>query len=74
MTADTTTDLTLLGYRNGDRVRDVRTDTAGTVRIWHLSPADAADCGYEIAGEVRWDGSFVDDELELAIGNGLRRI
>lgn len=43
-------------YSDGDRVRDERSGTTGTVRN----------------GEVRWDNSCVADELEVAEHNGLR--
>ena len=44
-------------YSDGDRVRDTRSGTTGTVRN----------------GEVRWDGSCVSDELAVAEANGLQR-
>jgi hypothetical protein len=56
-------------YRDGDRVRDLRTGLRGTVRMFDLTEQDKADgCA---AGEVRWHNSFVCDELDVAIHNGL---
>ncbi|MBV8932753.1 MAG: hypothetical protein JO285_09435 [Kutzneria sp.] len=57
--------LRLLGFRHGQRVRDNRTGSTGTVRIIRLDPVEAADCGYALLGEVRWDTSFVHEQLDL---------
>jgi hypothetical protein len=55
------------GYADGDRVRDVRDGSTGTVRITTLDPDDAAECGYDTTAEVRWDNSFVACALDLAL-------
>ena len=41
------------GYRDGDRVRSTKWSMDGTVRF------------VDGVAEVRWDGSFVADELDL---------
>lgn len=63
---------TVLGYRHGDRVRDVRSGRTGRVRLFDLTAAERAEGCAE--AEVVWDGSFVQDELEIAVRNGLIRI
>lgn len=55
-----------MGYSDGERVRDLRSDHPGTVRVF-----DDEEIGRY--AEVKWDNSFVSDELELAIDNGLTR-
>ena len=57
-------------YSNGDRVQDVRSGISGTVRLFDLTDAERAEGCAE--GEVRWDGLFVADELDVAVRNGLR--
>ncbi|WP_027935488.1 hypothetical protein [Amycolatopsis thermoflava] len=53
------------GFEHGDRVRDTRDGSLGTVVLFEGPRVD--EDGNELAaGEVRWDGSFVADELELA--------
>lgn len=59
------------GYSDGDRVRDRRSGSTGTVRVFDLSAADRREGCAE--AEVKWDGSFVADELELAVDHGLDR-
>lgn len=55
------------GYRDGDCVRDTRDGSTGTIRITPLSPEDAIEVGYDHIAEVCWDGSFVQDELDVAL-------
>lgn len=54
------------GYHDGDRVRDARDGSLGTVRFLELGTADRPSEGYAVA-EVRWDSSFVADELDVAL-------
>lgn len=63
---------TVEGFAHGDRVRDVRSGRSGRVRVFDLSPADRAEGCAE--AEVAWDGSFVADEIAVAISNGLVRL
>lgn len=53
-----------LGYGDGELVRDQRTAALGRVRV-----CDDDEVGRY--AEVQWAGSFVQDELEVAIDNGL---
>jgi len=55
-----------LGYADGELVRDVRSGVTGRVRV-----RDDEETGRY--AEVQWDGSFVSDQLELAIDKGLER-
>lgn len=55
-----------LGYADGDLVRDERTGHAGVV----LVREDEETGRY---AEVKWVDSFVSDQLEVAIDNGLTR-
>jgi hypothetical protein len=55
------------GYRTGDRVRDTRDGSVGTVHVFETDPADA---GEDVApAEVRWDGGLSACELDVAIGH-----
>ncbi|GGM75818.1 hypothetical protein GCM10012275_53200 [Longimycelium tulufanense] len=63
---------TIHGFRDGDRVRDRRDGFTGTVRFNNLSAEERASGEYAEA-EVRWDGRFGDDELELVLPH-LKRI
>lgn len=56
---------TSVAYQHGDRVRDTRNGSTGTIHIEPLSAADAADCGYSTVEEVRWDGLCVHEQLDL---------
>ena len=52
--------MTAQHFAHGSRVRDRRTGRLGTVRLFEPDPdPDTA------RGEVRWDGLFVADELDL---------
>ena len=53
------------GYQHGDRVRDTRDGSTGTIYIKQLSSEDARDCDYSVMAEVRWGRGFA-EELELA--------
>ncbi|MFD2421687.1 hypothetical protein [Amycolatopsis pigmentata] len=54
------------GYADGDRVRDRRDGSIGTVR--HLDLTDEERASGECAeAEIVWDGLAVQDELELAL-------
>ena len=57
-----------LGFTDGDLVRDQRSGLAGRVRV---RVRDDEEVGRY--AEVVWDGSFVSDQLEVAIDNGLDR-
>jgi hypothetical protein len=50
----------------GDRVRDVRDGSLGTVHLLELGIADRPSEGYA-AAEVRWDNLFVADALDVAL-------
>lgn len=54
------------GYRDGDRVRDQRDGTMGTVRFIELTAEQEQSGEYAVA-EVQWDGLFISDELDLAL-------
>ncbi|UJW36932.1 hypothetical protein L3Q67_45030 (plasmid) [Saccharothrix sp. AJ9571] len=55
-------------FEQGERVRHTKWGSVGTVHLWESDPKepDAA------AGEVRWDGSSVADELELVAAHLVR--
>lgn len=55
-----------LGYVDGELVRDERSGAVGHVRV-----RDDEEIGRY--AEVAWGGSFVSDQLEVAIDNGLQR-
>lgn len=55
-----------LGFQDGEAVRDTRTGLLGHVRVF-----DDEEVGRY--AEVKWFQSFVSEELELAIDNGLTR-
>lgn len=55
---------TVHGFADGDRVRHRRWDTTGTVRT--VKPDRPTD---PLIAEVRWDGSFVADELDLVVAD-----
>jgi len=55
------------GYTDGDRVRDTRDGSTGTVHVIELDPEDAADAGYTTTAEVQWDDSFVAFELDESL-------
>lgn len=55
---------TIHGYRHGDRVRDRRDGSTGTVRILDLTPAERSSGDYAEA-EIRWDTLSHATELEL---------
>lgn len=55
-------DQTIRGYHHGERVRDSRDGSTGTVRFLELTDAERASGEYAEA-EIRWDGSCVADEL-----------
>lgn len=55
-----------LGFADGEAVRDARTGHLGHVKV-----RDDEEVGRY--AEVAWSGSFVSDELELALDNGLVR-
>lgn len=59
----------MAGFAHGDRVRDVRSGTTGTVHFFDLTEEDRAEGCAE--AEVRWDGLHVADELDIAIHNGI---
>lgn len=59
-----------MAFGHGDRVQDTRSGHTGTVHTFDLSAAERAEGCAE--GEVRWNGSFVADELAVAEHNGLR--
>lgn len=59
-----------MAFGHGDRVQDTRTGHTGTVRVFDLSPEERAEGCAE--AEVRWDNSFVSEELHIAEHNGLR--
>lgn len=50
-------------FEHGDRVRHVKWGSVGTVHLFELGDPNEPDVAL---GEVRRDGSFVADELELA--------
>lgn len=51
-------------FCDGDRVRDRRHGCVGTVHELELTVAER-ESGEYVTAEVRWDGLFVADELEL---------
>jgi hypothetical protein len=57
---------TVHGYHDGERVRDVRDGTRGTVRFLDLDPVECASGDYAVA-EVRWDGLVTACELDVAL-------
>lgn len=52
-------------FRDGDRVRDERDGSTGTVRFLDLTPDELASGEYEEA-EVVWDDTAFEDGLSLA--------
>lgn len=57
------------GYKHGDRVKDVRTGTLGTVTSLNVTADELAEgCAHT---EVKWDGLCVASELCVAEHNGI---
>lgn len=52
-------------FRDGDRVMHRKWGNTGTVRTIPYTPDEQREAGCDHATEVRWDGSFVADELDL---------
>lgn len=56
------------GHRHGDRVRDKRDGSTGTVHIIELTdPEEIAEVGYRTITEVRWDNSAVHCEIDVVL-------
>lgn len=61
-----TTNDPYYGYQDGARVRDRRDGSTGTVHYLKLTQEEWATDEYAVA-EVRWAGSCVADELDVAV-------
>lgn len=64
--------LSVNGYRTGDRVRSTRWGSIGTVKVIPVDPCDYEEVGAIAIAEVRWDDSIVADELALVESHLMR--